>query len=83
MPSISSVQLSIPYMYTYEDLQRPLRLIYLIIIVLGASILTVRSCYSDANGNVVCNDSAWDRWIRWLVLGLIVAAALILFFLFS
>ncbi|PPJ59676.1 hypothetical protein CBER1_09051 [Cercospora berteroae] len=40
-------------------------------------------CYQNAFGNVRCYDSAWDSWVRWLVLSLIIVAAFLLFFAFS
>lgn len=40
------------------------------------------SCYVNAFGNVRCYDSAWDSWVRWLVLALIIVAAFLLFFAF-
>ncbi|PNS14314.1 hypothetical protein CAC42_6827 [Sphaceloma murrayae] len=43
---------------------------------------TSRSCYYDAYGRVRCR-SAWNSWVRWLVFGLIVGGALLLFLLFS
>ncbi|KAK4497714.1 hypothetical protein PRZ48_010367 [Zasmidium cellare] len=39
-------------------------------------------CVEYSNGDVDC-DSTWDNWARWLVLALIIIAALILFFAFS
>jgi len=42
----------------------------------------VRSCY-DTYGNYSCGDTTWDRWARWLVLALIIIAALLVFFLLS
>ncbi|KAK5115451.1 hypothetical protein LTR62_001110 [Meristemomyces frigidus] len=41
------------------------------------------NCYTNNAGNEVCNGGAWSNWVRWLVLGLIIAGALFLFFLFS
>lgn len=29
-----------------------------------------------------CYDNTWDNWARWLVLGLIILAAILLFFAF-
>jgi hypothetical protein len=40
-------------------------------------------CYRYADGEVRCYNSAWDNWVRWLVLALIVIAAFLLFFAFS
>ena len=39
------------------------------------------NCY-DYYGNYQCS-SAWESWARWLVLALIIIAALLIFFLFS
>ncbi|KAI5364266.1 putative chitin synthesis regulation, Congo red resistance, RCR protein [Septoria linicola] len=39
-------------------------------------------CYNTIYG-VRCYDSAWDSWVRWLVLALIIIAAFLLFFSFS
>lgn len=41
------------------------------------------NCYTNAYGNVVCRGNTWSNWARWLVLGLIIAFALFIFFLFS
>lgn len=38
-------------------------------------------CYDGYNA-YQCN-STWNNWARWLVLGLIILAALVIFFLFS
>ena len=40
------------------------------------------SCYINNFGQQVCQYNAWDSWVRWLVLGLIVGGALLIFFLF-
>lgn len=43
---------------------------------------TSSSCYYDRYGRVRCR-SAWNSWVRWLVFGLIVGGALLLFLIFS
>ncbi|TKA71693.1 hypothetical protein B0A49_04397 [Cryomyces minteri] len=40
------------------------------------------NCYVDQYGRRRCN-SAWNNWARWLVLALIILAALFIFFVFS
>lgn len=40
-------------------------------------------CYWDMNDNYRCRYSAWDNWIRWVVLGVIIVAFLLLFCLCS
>ena len=41
------------------------------------------NCYTNGFGQVRCYNSAWNNWVRWLVLGLIILFALFIFFLFS
>jgi hypothetical protein len=42
------------------------------------------SCTYNAFGRQRCyGRSTWNSWARWLVLGLIIAAALLFFFLFA
>ncbi|KAL9531176.1 hypothetical protein SMMN14_05501 [Sphaerulina musiva] len=41
------------------------------------------SCFVNSFGQVRCYDSTWDSWARWLVLGLVILAGLLLFFSFS
>jgi hypothetical protein len=38
-------------------------------------------CYYNAYGRRVCQRSAWDNWVRWVVLAVIVIGFLLLFFL--
>lgn len=40
-------------------------------------------CYQNRYGQTECYNSAWDNWVRWLVLALIIVAAFLIFFLFS
>lgn len=40
-------------------------------------------CYSDRFGNVRCNRSAWNSWVRWVVLAVVVVGFLLLFILCS
>jgi len=41
------------------------------------------SCYYDRFNNRVCRNSTWNNWARWLVLGLVIFGAILIFFLFS
>ncbi|EAT89817.1 hypothetical protein HBI56_032290 [Parastagonospora nodorum] len=40
-------------------------------------------CYTDNRGRYRCYRSAWDNWVRWLVLGVVVIGFLLLFVLCS
>ena len=42
------------------------------------------SCYYDRYNRRICNNrSTWNNWARWLVLGLVIFGAVLIFFLFS
>jgi hypothetical protein len=41
------------------------------------------SCYYDRYNRRVCRNSTWNNWARWLVLGLVIFGAILIFFLFS
>jgi len=41
------------------------------------------NCYYDRFNNRVCRNSTWNNWARWLVLGLVIFGAILIFFLFS
>lgn len=47
------------------------------------TIATSTNYLQNEYGNVTCNGGAWETWVRWLVLGLIILGAFLLFFLFS
>ncbi|KAL5118424.1 hypothetical protein ACEQ8H_003600 [Pleosporales sp. CAS-2024a] len=40
-------------------------------------------CYQDAFGRVRCYNSAWNNWVRWVVLAVVVVGFLLLFVLCS
>ncbi|KNG45029.1 chitin synthesis regulation congo red resistance rcr protein [Stemphylium lycopersici] len=40
-------------------------------------------CYRNAYGRTVCEDSAWNNWVRWVVLVVVVIGFLLLFVLCS
>jgi len=41
------------------------------------------NCYYDAFNHLVCNNSAWDNWIRWVVLAVVIVIFFLLFVLCS
>ncbi|KAK0252735.1 hypothetical protein LTR29_002680 [Friedmanniomyces endolithicus] len=41
------------------------------------------NCGYNSAGQYVCGGSSWSNWARWLVLGLIILGAILIFFLFS
>lgn len=40
-------------------------------------------CYRDSFGNVRCYRSAWNDWIRWVVLAVVIVGFLLIFVLCS
>lgn len=41
------------------------------------------SCYTDGTGRQYCDGSAWDDWVRWVVLAVIIIGFFLLFLLCS
>lgn len=48
-----------------------------------ANLYPRRDCYQNRYGQTQCYNSAWNNWVRWLVLALIIIGAFLIFFLFS